>query len=134
MEKLYLCAYLYGAEKYVCILRKEYTERSSAADAFILVLDTYLQKYPKELVVVLFDENEKIIVTWPLETPCALRPMIQRALLLFKEGETLEENDFLLRNVVGSEEYDHIKAFPESYVEKATDNLGKYCDRIEEVS
>lgn len=132
---MFLCAYLYGKEKYVCILRKRIDERAAIVDTFLLVLDTYLTKYPNDLVVVMFDDDQNIIVTWPLETPTVLLPVIKRALFKYKEGGTLEQDDLItLAKVVGQAEYEEIRGFPETYHEKATDNLGKYCERIEEVS
>lgn len=122
MESNYsIVAYLIGAERYKQLAFKSYNNRLEAVREYRTLLNQYYKI--KEFVVVMLNDDYRILTAWALETPVQMIEACKIALNKFERGEDLFIDDKVkMENLFGSQVYLEIidqakslKLIPEDY-------------------
>ena len=103
-ESYTIIAYLIGNERYKQLLFKQYDNRMDVVREYRTFLNQYYKT--KEFVMVMLNNEHKVLTAWALETPIKFIEASKIALNIFEKGEELYiDNKVLLYNVFGSQIY-----------------------------
>jgi len=131
MEYYKIIAYLIGEHKYKRLSISQYVNKRSVIREYRSLLNKYAIKSNKEFVIVMLDNENRILTAWAIETPTKLLEAAELALSTFeKDGEKLFiDKNLKLINLFGSQVYDEIIAegkrleiIPENYLEGIEDD------------
>lgn len=99
--------YLIGENKYKQLLLGNY-DKDDAIREYSRLLDQYYLR--KDFVIVMLNNDHKILTMWALETPRELYGLAKLALKNFQEGKELVVDETMkLENVLGSQILEEVK-------------------------
>jgi hypothetical protein len=123
MEKYTIIAYLIGENRYKQLLFEQFDNRQDVVSEYRSLLNTHYAI--KEFVIVMLNNDYKILTAWALDTPVKLIEAAKIALNMFESGDDLYIDEKLaMINLFGTQVCTEIitegkirKFIPNDYVE-----------------